>query len=103
MTGGKRPARPRGAINRPNKSGPSKAVFCANALNFRFSNNTTHLEKLILCHCLKTIRHFKTEAAAILLDQILRMETRGRVGILPIQQIVYRGRKLEVFDEILAK
>src|SRR5437660_12848533 len=102
MTGGKRPAEQGRDSIIPNNSRHTAAFSFKRLRKNGFSNDTTHPEKLIWCHCLKTIRHFETEAATILLDQVLRMETRRRVRILPIEQIVDCGRKLEVFDQILA-
>jgi hypothetical protein len=60
-------------------------------------------EKLIACHCLKPIRQFYAESAAILLNGVLNVEMGGGIGKATIQNIVNAGRDFEVLEEILAE
>ena len=56
-----------------------------------FSEIETTEQEPFSCHCLKMISRFHHKSSAVLPDDVLDVELRGRVSILGIEQIINAG------------
>ncbi len=65
------------------------AMLCS--LQFERPDITSRNWKLVMYQCLEAVRQFYAEAAAILLDNVLNMETGGGISVAPIQEVINAG------------